>query len=441
VEYTPQLLGSVTNPTIGTNGYVSGRWRRVGDSVEIQATASRGTSGGSNGSGEYYITLPQGMVADLTKLSGIDNVGTGYVLDGLVLAYTGVAVIASDGFRLSVVIDQTGNLISNNIPSAGWWTSTGLNFFTVKATLPIQGWSSSVKMSDGYDGREILVGLSGGTASVPHNTSQKITGINIDTKSKDTTASWDTTNSRFIVPVSGFYKFSAHGSFVSNGSATACTHAIRLNVNGAFYSDITRRDSIAAEVQNTSSFTTGQTNPLYLVAGDIIEFHAYQNSGVTRTFNGGTFSIERISSPQTIAMGEVVAGFATHSNGQVIPNATSTTLTGWDVVSDTHAIFNPSTGILTVNRSGFLDMSVSIHFFNNTNGTRYVEIYKNNTTRIKYTEQAPIGVYWTSISVAFNGLPVKAGDTFKVNVFQTSGGNLAIGSPSPDRNHVSWRIY
>jgi hypothetical protein len=294
-------------------------------------------------------------------------------------------------------------------------------------------------MSDGYDGREILVGLTGGSVSVPNNTSQKITGMSIDSRSKDTTASWDAANSRFIVPVSGFYRITGHGEFTTNASAGTAINAIQLRRNGAFIGDIARRDSLAAENQNLTCFVTGQTNPLYLVAGDILEFYAFQNSGVTRTFNGIYFSIERISSPQTIAMGEVVAGYATNSSGQSIPNASFTAVTNWSVVNDTHGIFNPSTGVLTVNKSGFIEIASSLVFNPNASGGRSSAIERNGSN-LTINDYPTVSGLTISVPIGLASYPVKAGDTFKIKAFQNSGGNLSLAASSL-YNYISWRIY
>jgi hypothetical protein len=291
-------------------------------------------------------------------------------------------------------------------------------------------------MSDGYEGRDVLVGLTGGSVSVPHNTSQKITGISIDSQSKDTTASWDAANSRYIVPASSFYRISAHGNFAPSGSAGNAVNAIRLFRNGTFYCDVARRDSIAAENQNIGSFVTGQTNPLYLVAGDILEFNAFQNSGVTRTFYGDYFSIERISSSQTIAMGEVVAGFAKNTSGQVIPTDTVTTITNWTVTSDTHGIFNPTTGVLTVNRSGFLDISAMVFYNVDPNGDRSALLYLNGS-ELSAVDSRASNIWGTGVPIAISGYPVKSGDTITLRGAQGSGGNLGL----LNRTYLSWRIY
>jgi hypothetical protein len=441
VEYTPQFN---TGFTVGTGGNAANKWfwRRVGGSIQIRGGFVLGTSGFSMGSGNFEASLPSGLSFDSSKLTWqFDRIGVFDTHDSNQTNMREVGAVyvpgTSNTFRfIQRRVDNTSGVVNANFPFT--WAADDELYCRIEA--PIQGWSSSVKMSDGYDGREIIVGLTGGSVSVPHNTSPKITGMSIDSRSKDTTASWDAANSRYIVPVSGFYRITGHGLFLSNGSAGNAINAIRLFRNGAFYSDIARRDTLAAENQALSCFISGQTNPFYLVAGDIIEFNAFQTSGVTRTFNGFYFSIERISSPQTIAMGEVVAGYAKNTSGQSIPNSTDTVLTSWTVESDTHAIFNPSTGVLTVNRAGFIDMVFSVAFQQNGSGARSCHIYKNNTEFVGVDDRAPLSSWPVSAKAIVSAYPVKAGDTFVFRAWQNSGSSLNIDG-SLNKTYITWRIY
>jgi hypothetical protein len=413
VEYTPQLLGSVTNPTIGPDGFVSGRWRRVGDSVEIHATASRGISGGSNGSGEYYITLPQGMVADLTKLSGSDNVGTGYVLDGLVLAYTGVAIIASDGFRLSVVIDQTGNLISNNIPSAGWWTSTGLNFFTVKATLPIQGWSSSVKMSDGYDGREIVFESTSSLSSIAANTTLTVPLTPVI----DTVSGLSGGNS-YVVQASGYYEIDGCFSATTSSAATS-DRDMQITVNNTL---------VARSVASFTYVGTHSVNKkIYLKAGDVVRWQISNGVQAINLIYNLNVGLKRISSPQTIAMGEVVAARYSTASGQSIPNNTGTIINFNTKEYDTHnAVTTGSNWKFTAPVAG--EYHVSSHVLYDAFaaagvGAMSIRVYKNDSphTDLGRTVFNAEGNATNKPAFGSTDVQLNAGDTINIVVFNGSG--------------------
>jgi hypothetical protein len=445
VEYTPQFKATVTDPTIGPNGSIKGRWRRVGDSIEVVAVAARGNSGGSVGNGYYYLTLPQGLTVDSSKQPDTGLSGIGYVFDGGVANYTGACnTISSNG--LSIVLHNTGDSVTHNVPSANWWTSSGEQFFVVNAKVPIQGWSSSVKMSDGYEGREIASHYNtnvGGTL-----VDNAFTFIDFHNKVYDSTNSvvgagnghntnWQNTW-RYIVPSSGRYAIKANVQV--NLPSTPAVALIRAYKNGQ---ELFRGSRLYYTAPNNEFRGLVVAGDADLKAGDAISVAVYQTSGGNRSletdFPSNTISIHRISSPQAIAMGEVLAGHAKNASGQVIPHNTATTLTSWTTVTDTHAIFNPSTGVLTVNRSGFIDLSAIVSFSPNSTGDRSILFVFNNTTEIGIVDiRAVSGSITTGVSTSISCYPVKSGDTFIVRTFQTSGGNLAIFS---DRTILSWRIY
>jgi hypothetical protein len=304
-------------------------------------------------------------------------------------------------------------------------------------------------MSDGYEGREIVTtyrATVGGT--LVNNT---VTFIDFNSKDFNTTSSvvgagnghntnWQNTW-RYIAPVSGYYRVSANATIIFPAN-TQCNASLILSINGneVFRGIRSRYAPPSSEERGVSISGT-----LYLKAGDAVSIGLYQSSGGNRSLEvGGNneqnfVSIERISSPQAIAMGEVLAGHAKNASGQVIPHNTATTLTSWTTVTDTHAIFNPSTGVLTVNRSGFIDLSAIVSFSPNSTGDRSILFVFNNTTEIGIVDiRAVSGSITTGVSTSISCYPVKSGDTFIVRTFQTSGGNLAIFS---DRTILSWRIY
>jgi hypothetical protein len=434
VSYTPQLLGSITNPTIGPDGFVDGKWRRLGDSVEIQARAYRGTSGGSAGSGTYYLTLPTGMTANFQKISTRANLGVGYTLDSLVLNYTGTAWLDPDGQRITVQLGQVGDLLRHDVPSVNWWTSTGNNGFEINATIPIQGWSSSVRMSDGYEGRQVIF-IGGVTTQTIATGTLEVPKILTPPVVRDTCACYNPSTGVFKAPSSEFYRISARVACLLEPNAF-----LRIGYSINSTSNFTKLSAKKNETTVNETLFGSIDDVVYLTAGDEIRFGVSHDNSTNTQLPGDSrlqaFSIERISSPQTIAMGEVVAGFAKNTSGQVIPTDTVTTITNWTVTSDTHGIFNPTTGVLTVNRSGFLDISAMVFYNVDPNGDRSALLYLNGS-ELSAVDSRASNIWGTGVPIAISGYPVKSGDTITLRGAQGSGGNLGL----LNRTYLSWRIY
>lgn len=69
IDYTPALQASVTNPTLGSNSLVGGRYVRIGNWVYATGDIRFGTAGAAAGSGTYYITLPVDRTSVVTANS------------------------------------------------------------------------------------------------------------------------------------------------------------------------------------------------------------------------------------------------------------------------------------------------------------------------------------------------------------------------------------
>jgi hypothetical protein len=280
------------------------------------------------------------------------------------------------------------------------------------------------------------------------------TFIDFDSRDFDTTSSvvgagnghstnWQNTW-RYIAPVSGYYRVSAHATILWTSTDAQAFLAIFKN-GTEFRRGIRSRYSAGGGEERGVSIS----GTLDLKAGDAVSIPIYQISGANRsleTSSGSVMnfvSIERISSPQTIAMGEVVTGYASLSSGPSIPQSTDFAPTGWTVVSDTHGIFNPSTGELTINRSGFLDISFVATFASNPNGIRtaFIRRFSPSLVDIQAVDIAPTGNGQATCVVTVKGYPVKAGDVFKPMVWHTVSPSLALLAGTPQRNNFSWRIY
>ncbi|MFN7610760.1 MAG: hypothetical protein ACK5QX_07470, partial [bacterium] len=215
---------------------------------------------------------------------------------------------------------------------------------------------------------------------------------------------------------------------------------IRLYAGGSFFADIAAADFISTQQQGSASIVQG-TVAFTFNAGTVLTFRVFHNSGAARNVLLDSVFITRNPGPAQVAASEVVTGYARISSGQVIPNNTDTTVTGWVKTSDTHSIFDASSGVLTINRSGFIDINSMIHFAGpNATASRTIQILYNNTTALTIGVYEGSSIGRTAMPIFIEGFPVIAGDTFRVRVFQNSGSGLALVNDVA-YNSISWRIY
>lgn len=123
-SWTPTIVGSTTNPTLGTGAIQEGFYCQVGKLVVAQAYIVFGTSGVNAGSGEYSISLP--LSAD-TSTNRNHVSGTFYASDasasvvlstGLVM--TGTTTYSGNGRLFYSATYPTGGLTS--VASTAPWT-------------------------------------------------------------------------------------------------------------------------------------------------------------------------------------------------------------------------------------------------------------------------------------------------------------------------------
>lgn len=142
------LTATNANPTQGTaaiavNTY---RWRRQGDSVEIQIEYQQTTAGGSNGTGSYLFSLPvSGMAIDTNKVQTNSSLSTANV-QASTLGYG-----ASSGpfnsimnFRAQTSTAIYGVCVPDTLGitlfgSTQSWFS-GASAFSARLIVPLSGW-------------------------------------------------------------------------------------------------------------------------------------------------------------------------------------------------------------------------------------------------------------------------------------------------------------
>lgn len=142
--YTPTVVNG------GSKGWSSsaGRYRRVGDSLEVEATLISDAVAAGAGASNFAMSLPAGLLIDTTKLSvGLNNP---IQINGTAQFINASGIIQS----LDGMVPVTTSAIGFSKPGAtGLYTTVDFNsaaafYISAKFTLPIVQWSSNITMAD-----------------------------------------------------------------------------------------------------------------------------------------------------------------------------------------------------------------------------------------------------------------------------------------------------
>ncbi len=153
---TLTITASTTDPAKGTAQTDKVRWRRVGDSMQIEMIYRQTTAGTSAGSGDYRFSIPSGYQIDTTKVtpySVVQGQGFNTIADSKVGVFFGSSPTLEINGNVFVVdstkiaIEFSSHATGSN--SAGVLNSTyaGLNTaninYRLQLTVPILGWGST----------------------------------------------------------------------------------------------------------------------------------------------------------------------------------------------------------------------------------------------------------------------------------------------------------
>ena len=439
VSYTPTLKGTGSDPTLGSTGTITGRWRRVGDSLHVQMQAAASGTGISVGSGDYYITVPSGLSIDTSRINA--SVGTCEAFNSGTYSHTGVSVVFNTLGVGGIISDNiSGGRIGQNHPSANWWSSG--DFITINAQVPISGWSSATQQSSDTDTRVVAARLSGSTTSIANSSATRVT---FTTKNYDTHSAASFTT--FVAPVSGFYRASA---IAENGGTTAQFSAwgVWLYKNGVYYGG-----TATAKLSSTNAYISGSVSDnIQLNAGDTVEVYVFQNSGGAISLNNAWFSIERISGPSVVAATESVNFVRRSASGQQInsgvgsyvdlPVAEFDSHNGWVPASGS---YNAATGQWSVQNpvyrvpvSGTYLMSGTVGFLAAVfNGAICaVNLAKNGASfSTGTTQSSPSGSQYITSATCL--VKCNAGDTLSLIVYHDAGAARNIQNYGPERTYLS----
>lgn len=415
-SYSLTIGATTTPPTLGTITTNAAKWRRVGDSMEInyQFYQSSPIGSGANGSGVYLFPIPSGYTIDSTKVGIASDINTASTV-GISTGYS-VATSSVEGsvypYNSTNLVIALGNATTapTNVNSAFMGLGSVEITYMFRASVPITGWSSSVQMSDSADSRLVAFRASGTPTGTPGSGSYA--KATFPTVESDTHGGYS--SGTYTISTSGFYDISA--SLVLAGSTYAANDftSVQIKVNGSAVASNTQRNA-----PGTGNGT--HTSPITIKgvkcnAGDTIEIHSRTNYG-TPVYAGavidGTenfFSIVKTQGPSAIAATESVNARYTTSAGQAIADSTSTIIDFGTAVYSSHgSVTTGAAWKFTAPTSGTYSISARVLFdsYAWTAGKKAnLAIYKN-------------GSYYTNL----DRNPVTASVTFLLGL---SGGHASV---------------
>ena len=365
VSFTP------TGSWVANTTY-TGRWKRVGDSVQVQASLSLT---GAPTATRLTINLPSGLVIDNTKRSGgsgatINNIfGTGKTFDGATAVHN-LTVAYESTTAVAVSYESTATAQLNNVTNTTPFAYNSGDVLDIEYTVPISGWSSNTVMSQDTDTRVVAAryGVSGTrtpTTSKAVNYDSKV----FDTHGAVTTVSGDVAGWKFTAPVSGFYEVSITSAVTSG----ATTNSIFIYLNG---------------VQNIALSTVADLNlhsgsgVVEMKSGEYIDIRSDGTPTLNSNSVFNSISIRRLSGPATIAASEKLVCSYNTSTSVIAGSATWSLVTYTNKAIDTHGIYSTSTGVATIPVSGVYRITHQMRSKNALGAGEYHSIHftKNGTS-------------------------------------------------------------
>lgn len=310
--YTPTFSG------FGAPTSVTGFWRRMGDSVQIQVNFITGTTTAD----EARVGLPNSLVIDGAKMSGTVISGQWNCSSFGATVYPTLLAEANASY-VTFTIDL--NAHSGFTKVAGSSIGNGITMTVQSALIPIKGWSSGQLLSSDGDTRVVAATITGLPTGTIGSVGAQATAV-YPTVTKDTHGAYNPATGKFTAPVSGYYDVQASAAISFTSSAPY--------LYGFIYVDTTEVWSQYFYQATAADGVPRVSGTVYCNAGQTIEVR-YATNAASPTYNNGNpttnqLSIKRVSGPSQIAASEflsaryTVAGAVPISTTQMINFATKT---------------------------------------------------------------------------------------------------------------------
>lgn len=361
--FTPSLTNG------GTTSTNVGKWRRVGDSIEMQTLQ---IFSGAGPAGGFANSPPSGIIFDTSKINSLNNIGVAAWYDASAgQERAGVALVTSLTL-VGVLIDSNGSATLQGSALASG------DYVRIAVTLPVVGWSSSVQMSDSADTR--VVGLTArktATQSIPTGTDTTIT--NWPGGYTDTHGSFDPTTGLYTVRTAG--RFRVYGMLSWAAAANGFRIVVLSKSTGTILNSTYLPTSATALTYNQEVSWEGD-----LLAGESIRLRAFQNTGSALNIENTVTSagsarlhVSSVSGPSAIAATETIKARYTSFSGNVV--STSPTLISFGTKTyDSHGSY--SSGLFTCQSAGEFEVFAKVTSANLTLSTSQAFIlylYKNGS--------------------------------------------------------------
>jgi hypothetical protein len=429
-SYTPTWSSSSGGPPAIGNGAITGQYRQVGDSLQVQIAINSGTTTTYGGTG-YTFSLPSGYTIDTAKLASSTTVNQVLgnataevsaslnVYDGQItyLDTTHVRVLNTDG-----VAEATWGSAN----PASWAASTANQRMGLFFQVPLAGRSSNVLVSSDADTRVqnfLANGYSSGTVSSTFAGSGNIVFATIEDDTHGAYSSGVVT-----IPVPGRYKITGHanipGTYTVNQFAT-----LAINKNGTEVKDFSTYAGGSMSALQAGGEYTANFN-----AGDTLAMRVYSNATSPSVSNSSVwtfFGVTRVSGPAQIAASETVAARYTNTAGTTLTKSANNTVPFATKDYDTHGAFVTDT--FTAPMAGKYSVKAAVYIASGptwASGDRIaVEILKNGSANSGFVPTIFFGTFAQAVSAAISGtVNCVAGDTIKLNVapFKAAASNVTL---------------
>jgi hypothetical protein len=420
VSFTPTTIGFTATGA-------SGKWRRVGDSMELQYKLDSFSSV----SGTLGVNMPSGYSIDVSK-----QPETTYNIVGNCFAFDASTATSYHGSVLNP--GATAFWFYNHASAAQYtatspftWTTSDELRFIVK--VPILGWSASTIMSSEADTRVCAFEARGfNSAPTVINTASALI---FNAAIYDTHGAYNSTTGEYTVKVAGAYRISSTLEFTAAAYTAGGRGYIHAVKNGTTYTQLDRR--VVDTTTNQSLTLSGTALLPNLVVGDVIKINAAvtTTNTTTTTAMANTFSIERLSGPTQIAAESTVFAEYSTNAGQGFTTATTTILDFEDKVIDTHGAVTTGTyWKFTAPRTGYY-IGTFQFLFNSTgafSGSEVVDIalYRDGVSNRGLAYDFPKSTEPYSRMGRTFEIYLKQGQYIDIRVSQHSGGDLFLNANS-----------